>query len=99
MKTTKTTAAAILLALIVAGCGESVEPGSALAARYMAAEYVGKQFQVEPVHIAEDPIVAGDSAIVIATFRDQQCKLDLIKAPFFNQYGWVTKTMNCGKKL
>lgn len=87
----------LMLALIVVGCGETAEPGSALAARYMAAEYVGKQFQVDPVHIAEEPIVAGDSAIVIATYRDQQCKLELVKTQLVNQYGWLTKTMNCGK--
>ena len=95
MKTGKK--AVFILALMVAGCGETAEPGSALAARYMAAEYVGKQFQVDPVHITEEPIVAGDSAIVVATYRDQQCKLELVKTPLVNQYGWLTKTMNCGK--
>lgn len=86
-----------ILALMTVGCGESAEPGTALAARYMAAEYVGKQFRVDPVYIAEEPIVAGDNAIVTATYHDQQCKLELVKTPLVNQYGWLTKTMNCGK--
>lgn len=89
--------AILMLALMAVGCGESAEPGTALAARYMAAEYVGKQLRVDPVYIAEEPIVAGDSAIVTATYRDQQCKLELVKTPLVNQYGWLTKTMNCGK--
>ncbi len=85
------------IVFVCAACGDRAKPGTALAARFMAAEAVGKMFDVEPVWVKKDPVVNGDMAKVVATFKDQECDLELAKSMTANQYGWVMKSIQCGK--
>lgn len=90
-------AAAAASTMVLTACGEKSEPGTALAARFMAAEAVSQMYEAERVWVKDEPVVNGDTANVTATFRDQTCILDLVKHSTANKYGWVMKSIRCGK--
>lgn len=86
---------AVLVLIALSACGERAEPGTPLAARFMAAEYVGKLYAVDPVHVKQEPVVDGETAKVTALFQNKACDLTLTKNMTANQYGWVTSTIDC----
>ena len=87
----------ILVALALSACGDKAEPGTSLAARFMAAEFVGKLYDVEPVSVTDEPVVNGDTAKVTTIFKDKACIVGLVKHPTANKYGWVAESIQCGK--
>jgi hypothetical protein len=84
------------LVSLLAACGERAEPGTALAARFMAAEYVGKHNRIDPVYVREEPVINGDTATVETVFgTNKGCRVELIRAPLEKEYGWLVKAMVC----
>jgi hypothetical protein len=84
----------VSVAALLSACGEHAEPGSSLAARFMVAEFVGKSYHVDLVHVDEEPVVVGDTAKVTAVFQGGACRLELAKKLDANQYGWLAKTIS-----
>lgn len=92
----------ILLTVLIAtallsACGEHAQPGSPLAARFAAAEFVGKAYNVDPVRVRDEPVILGDTANVNAEFDGGTCKLELVKKVDANRYGWLAKKVACDR--
>jgi hypothetical protein len=64
---------------LLTACGEHAKPGSPLAARFAAAESVGKIYNVDPVRVNDEPVISGGAAGVVTAFVCGTCKLDLVK--------------------
>ena len=74
------------------------EPGSALAARFLAAEYVGKAQRVDPVRVDKAPRMHGDRATVITAFgAGNECAVRMVQASSEKRYGWLVESMACGQ--
>jgi hypothetical protein len=82
---------------LLSACGEHAAPGSSLAARFAAAEFVGKAYNVDPVRVNDEPVISGDIANVVTVFNGGMCKLELEKKVDANQYGWLAKKIACDK--
>ena len=63
----------------------------------MAEELVGKLYGVTPVTVSQDPLIVGDTAMVIARYDGQQCTLTMVRHPTANKYGWVAQDIRCSK--
>lgn len=75
-----------------------VEPGSALAARFLAAEYVGKANSADPVRVNQAPSLQADHATVITAFGlGQECTVRLVRSDTEIKYGWLVESMACGQ--
>ncbi|ALS68445.1 hypothetical protein AT395_24850 (plasmid) [Pandoraea apista] len=82
---------------LLSACGEHAQPGSLLAARFAAAEAVGKAYKIDPVHVNEEPEVVGEVAHVKTTFSGGACTVELVKRALANRHGWLAKTITCDK--
>lgn len=81
---------------LLAACGERAEPGTSLAARFLAAKYVGELHNVEPVFVHDDPVVKGDTATVKTTFgASKGCTVELVRSNSEKEYGWLVKAIAC----
>ncbi|ABO59754.1 hypothetical protein LA345_40560 (plasmid) [Burkholderia vietnamiensis] len=87
----------LIVPVLLSACGEHAQPGSSLAARYAAAEFVGKTYNVDPVRVKDEPVIVGDTANVITEFDGGTCRLELGKQVDANQYGWLAKKIACDK--
>lgn len=75
-----------------------VEAGSALAARFLAAEYVGKANSADPVRVDQAPSIQADRATVITAFgMRQECRVRLVRSDTEIKYGWLVESMACGE--
>lgn len=74
-----------------------VEPGSAAAARFVAAKKVAEAQGTDPVRIEAPPVVQGDRATVQAVFGvSRECTVKLVRSDVEKHYGWVVADMACG---
>lgn len=83
--------------LLMSACGDHAQPGSSLAARFAAAEAVGKMRSVDPVEVRDEPVFDGDIANVSTVFNGGACQVELVKRMDANKYGWVAKAITCDK--
>lgn len=73
------------------------QPGSALAARFLAAKYVGTSLKIDPVHVYEPPEINGAKAIVKTVVgANKGCTVNLIRSESDAEYGWLVERMACG---
>lgn len=88
---------ALIFAVVsfLSGCGERAAPGTAPAARFMAAEFVGKMFNIESVVVNQDPVVEGNAARVVTTDKQRTCNLVLVKTDNEKKYGWLVDSIKC----
>ncbi|MDR5799033.1 MULTISPECIES: hypothetical protein [Caballeronia] len=87
----------LIVPVLLSACGEHAQPGSSLAARYAAAEFVGKAYNVDPVRVKDEPVIVGETANVTTEFDGGTCKLVLVKQVDADQYGWLAKKIACNK--
>lgn len=74
------------------------EPGSALAARFLAAEYVGKAHRADPVRVDQAPSIQADRATVITAFGiSEKCTVRMVRSSSDEKYGWIVENMACGQ--
>lgn len=102
-----TTRRNILLAVVVAvvlgvlayrGLTKPVEaePGSALAARFLAAEYVGKLHNADPVRVDQPPTIEADHATVITNFGvSKKCTVRMVRSNLEKKHGWLVESLAC----
>ncbi|MGB8419664.1 hypothetical protein [Paraburkholderia sp.] len=95
----KLTLIVLAVATLLSACGEHAEPGSSLAARFAAAEFVGKAYNVDPVRVNDEPVISGDTANVTTVFNGGMCKLELVKKVDANPYGWLARKVACDKSI
>jgi hypothetical protein len=75
-------------------------PGSPLAARFLAAEYVGISHKTEPVYVYEAPVIQAGKAVVKTVFgktKNNECIVRMIRSEQETKYGWLVESMACGK--
>jgi hypothetical protein len=74
----------------------TAEPGSALAARFLAAEYVGKALSADPVRVDQAPSIQADRATVIAVVGvGKECTVRMIRSNVERKYGWLVESLSC----
>lgn len=74
-----------------------VLPGSALAARFLAAEHVGKASSADPVRVDQAPTIQAGRATVITAFGlGQECTVRMVQSDTEKRYGWLVESMACG---
>ena len=74
------------------------EPGSLLAARLLAAEYVGKAYRADPVRVDQAPSIQADRATVKTVFGvGKECMVRMVRANFEKKYGWLVENMTCSQ--
>jgi hypothetical protein len=92
----------VAVSLAIMACGNvnkpvHAEPGSVLAARFLAAKTVGEAHRVDPVRVSEEPKVQGNLATVKAVFgADKMCVVKLARFEAEKVYGWIVEGMACG---
>jgi hypothetical protein len=72
---------------------ESIEPGSAAAAKALAPEYLMTMFTV-----VDEPVIEGDTATVNVVIVDQKCVLTMQRAKNAdgtNRSGWLVSHQSC----
>ncbi|MFP3637843.1 hypothetical protein [Paraburkholderia sp. SIMBA_054] len=82
---------------LLSACGEHAQPGSSLAARFAAAEVVGKAYEVDPVRVNAEPVISGETANVVAEFKGGTCNVELGRSESAEPYGWLAKRIACVK--
>lgn len=74
------------------------EPGSALAARFLAAEYVGKVHRTDPVRVDQAPSIQADRATVMTVLgAGKGCMVRMVRSNSDRKYGWLVESMACGQ--
>ena len=92
-------AVAIILGVIgYRGLNKQVAPpGTPLAARFLAAKYVGMTQSVDPVRVNDAPIIEGNRATAKAVFgKGAECTVRMVRAESEKEYGWMVEASACG---
>ncbi|MYM92643.1 hypothetical protein GTP90_02070 [Rugamonas sp. FT81W] len=73
-------------------------PGSPLAARLLAAQYVGQSQGADPVRVNEEPVIQAGTATVKTVFgTNQECTVKLVRSHDETRYGWLVERVACGQ--
>lgn len=75
----------------------AVAPGSPLAARLLAAAYVGETSGFDPVYVNEEPVIRGDKAMVRTVYgTNKGCTVGMVRSAADREYGWLVTAIACG---
>lgn len=73
-------------------------PGTDMAARLLAAKYVGLKQGADPVRVIEAPIIQAGRATVKTVFgRNKGCTVRMALAESEKEYGWLIEGLACGE--
>jgi hypothetical protein len=86
------------LVSLLTACGERAEPGTPLAARFLAAKFVGEAHMADPVVVRDEPVINGDTATVKTEFgKNKGCTVELVRSDSEKEYGWLVKAIACAQ--
>ena len=80
---------------IFVACGERVVPGSALAAKLLAKNYVNGG--LDPVYVKEEPVIKGERAMVKTVYGiNKGCTVGMVRSKAEIEFGWKIVAIACG---
>ena len=80
---------------LLAACGERVVPGSALAAKLLAKNYVNGG--LDPVYVKEEPFIKGEKAMVKTVYGiNKGCTVGMVRSEAEIEFGWKIVAIACG---
>ena len=70
--------------------------GSPIAARFLAAKYVGMSQRTHPVRVNDAPIIEGNRATAKAVFGNgAECTVRMVRVESEKEYGWMVEAIAC----